>query len=412
MDELAALRGRVAAALAAEELVVVSGIPPGNDGTGRLVAHLENQFREFGADRVRVLARPERLAAWQLLAWTRQRRYFQAGAAVLRYGFRLLRFLLGVGAVLARPARRIVLLHPQNLGYRLSWRLLRSRRNPPLVYLLDSSYFCIASYNHLPGTWAPCVKCAELGPAEARRNQCKPFPRPDWHAEAFVARLLPLVRGGRVRICAQNRRQAERAQRYFSLDALPPVIGLWTQDWDEIRRDSVPASDSLETTSDVVFHGHGLGAKGALWLAAVARNCPTLRFTFPFARPAWFPEVPNCRFVPCTWESGLRDLVARSRFVAVPSLWSAPIEGALVKSVVFARAVIVAENPESFCSEFPADLVLALPANPDEAAPRLLAASAGSWAPDPTARRQWLETLIASGDRFALRLVDCALPVA
>jgi hypothetical protein len=412
MDTLAKLGGRVAASLAAQELVIVSGIPPGSDGTGRLVAHLEASFGKFGSERIRVLARPERLAAWQLLAWWRARRYGRLLSTCLQYGINMSRFLLGIVAVLCRPSLRMVLLHPQNLGYRLSLQLLRSRRVAPLLYLLDNSYFCIASYNHLQGAMAPCTKCADRGPDEARSNNCRPFPRPDWLAQSYVKGISGLVRAGRVRICAQNLRQAELAQRFFALTVQPPVVGLWTQDWDELRTCVTPATRLDPPAWDVLFHGHCLSAKGALWLAAVAQICPDLRFAFPFPRPAWFPATDNCHFVPCTWDSGLREMLAQSRFVAVPSLWSAPIEGALVKSIALARAVIVAENVSSYSSELPDSLVLRLSSDPPLAASRLRAAIEHSWAPDAAVRSLWLRDLIASGDLFALRLAEGAVSAA
>jgi hypothetical protein len=83
-----------------------------------------------------------------------------------------------------------------------------------------------------------------------------------------------------------------------------------------------------------------------------------------------------------TWNSGLARAVADAAVVAVPSLWSAPVESALVKSLVTARAVAVADNPTAFASEIPEDVVLHLPVEPDAAAHRLRSAVGGGWHPN------------------------------
>lgn len=392
-------------------LVVVSGIPAGGSGTGRFVAHLQERMNALVGRRIKLIARPERPASWQIALWWRQRAYRQVAVEVVRYVWLLSRFFLGVSLVWLKRDQRLILLHPQNLGYRLALGLLASRTRPPLLYLLDSSFFCIASYNHLKGENESCLRCLELDFNEVTRNGCKPFPRLDWAALEFTPSLQRLVKSGRVNIAAQNERQAKLAQMHFELPSLPRVIGLWTQDWDAIFAERSWRLDVQPITYawDVLFHGHCLDAKGAGWLAAVATRCPELRFMFPFPRPAWFSAGENCIFVPCSWESGLREEIGKARLVIVPSLWSAPIEGALVKSIVCAAAVAVVDNPTSFCDELPEDVVLKLPADQVDGADCLRRACREAWRPDVVARARWIEKFAKMEEGFVPDLLNAAL---
>jgi hypothetical protein len=396
------------------DVLVVSGIPSGASGTGRLVGHLESEIRKNWKN-VRLVAKPERLPSWLLFMYLRQRNLGSILVQVSSYVLRLLSFVVGVVYTQLNRKRILVLLHPQNLGYRLSLQLLESRKNPSLLYLLDSSFFCIASYNHIHGENEPCVRCLGGKYGQAQQNKCIPFPRMDWAAIRYVERLRVLVRTGRVQLVAQNIRQAELARHHFALENQPQVIGLWTDDWGSLMPiDGRVLNEESELASswDVVFHGHCLEPKGALWLTRLAGHCRELTFLFPFARPAWLNAPSNCSFQNINWENGLKEAVASAWCTAVPSLWSAPIEGALIKSLAVAPRVAVVANQSSFADEIPEKLVLRLPRDPIEAATVLLEARKMQWCPDPGEKLDWLRKFNQQGKEFVDKLLvnamDCA----
>ena len=396
----------------ASRIVVVSGIPVGYSGTGRFLAHLQERMEELTGKRIKLVSRPDPLNQGQINLWMQNKDYLPALREILTYKFKMGRFWLGIFSVWLRRNQKMILLHPQNLGYRLALRLIESRANPSLIYLLDSSFFCLVSYNHLKGENGSCLGCIEHGFDQIEKNGCKPFPQPYWTALEFAPRLQELVKAGRVKVAAQNARQAELAQRQFGLAALPRVVGLWTQDWDEVFSEKSWHSSvgtSTDYSWDVLFHGNCLDAKGANWTASVAAQCPELRFMFPFHKPDWFVDSINCKFVPCTWESGLRDEIRKSRFVIVPSLWSAPIEGALVKSIACAVAVAVVDNPTSFCDELPEGVVLKLSAHPSAGARELMRACENGWLPDTDIKARWLSEFAKSKDSFVPDLLEIAL---
>lgn len=67
----------------------------------------------------------------------------------------------------------------------------------------------------------------------------------------------------------------------------------------------------------------------------------------------------------------MNEAVYEAALVCVPSLWSAPAEGALIKSLVVGRAVAVVQNDTALASELPDGLVLKLSPDPAAAARQL-----------------------------------------
>lgn len=392
-------------------LVIVSGIPAGNSGTGRLVAHLQERIKLLIGARPQLLFRPERPARWQLKIWLKQKEYRKLLVEGLLYIWLLIFFWMRVALLFVLRGRNLILLHPQNLGYRLTLGLIESRKNEALIYLLDSSFFCVASYNHIQGEDGACVRCIEAGFCAQEIRGCKPFPKLDWSAIGFSEKLKELVKNGRVRIVAQNERQAQLAQMHFEMERAPEVIGLWTNDWDELFEERPWELEMAEAYKwDVVFHGHCLDAKGSGWTFAVADKCPELNFFFPFEKPNTAAVGVNCTFESCTWETGLKEKMKSARFVIVPSLWSAPIEGALVKSLLCADAVAVVQNPTSFSDELTEEMVLKLPADPESASKVLSEAVLKKWKPDRHVMLNWINAFSKNKSEFFTRLIKAMGP--
>jgi hypothetical protein len=61
-----------------------------------------------------------------------------------------------------------------------------------------------------------------------------------------------------------------------------------------------------------------------------------------------------------TWETGLKEKIINSKIVLNPSLWSSPVEGALLKSIKYNGCVSVANILSSFINEIPDDICLKL----------------------------------------------------
>jgi hypothetical protein len=299
--------------------------------------------------------------------------------------------------------KNILLLHPQNLGLDLSIQVLKSKYFNSTIYLLDSSFFCIRSYNHIPSEYSACLRCVDLGFDQVVSQNCKSFPSPNKNAVKFPAQLKDLANSKAIQVIAQNANQARLAKSFFGLEQLPIVAGLWTIDFNEIHIASIEQPSSFKW--DFVFHGHNLSAKGANWLVEVARLSPDFQFVFPFSKPIGFDATANCHFIPCSWETGLKKLLIEARYTVVPSLWSAPIEGALIKSLAYSNGVIVVQNPTSYSNELPDDLLLKVSTSPLIAAQQMREALLSNWAPNQVSKSNWLSIFLANEEHFLPNLL-------
>ncbi len=373
------------------DLIIMAGMPPGGLGTGRAIEYLIEKGVKVHYKRdfvpklpLHLRGRPFVIRLARLIA----NMMFLPSEHYLRWV----------------TDRGVMILHPQSLGLRTTINFIKSRSVVTYLYLLDSSFFCVRSYNYIPGEAAPCLRC--LGGAfDARvRNGCQAFPRPDPDAASYATELLHLAKAGKVRFCAQSHSQAALAERHFGVPV--PVVGLMTSDIDTIETADLVAAQAMTPEWDVVFHGHWLDAKGARWLLETASRLPPhRRVLFPCARPSMPSSIgENIVFKPMTWGAGLRKAVMKARIVMTPSLWSAPIEGSVVKSIFLARAVAVARNDTAFSSEIPDDVVLKVPVDHAAAARALERALLEDWRPESEKRAAWINGFKAENAAFVARL--------
>lgn len=377
------------------EFAVVSGIPAGRSGTGQLVAYLVAQGLQYIEPGPRLDKRDDRSVFRELLLWCK-------GAP--RWCLFFVRLL-----ILRISKKPVLLLHPQDLGFSVTLRIIKFLRGNCWIYLLESSFFCVRSYNHLPLENTACLRC--LGDPTQQAAQmfgCAPFPRQTSSATAFIRKLHTLAHAGNVRFLAQNERQAKLAEQQFGMSI--PVVGLWTAEIEKsLIAEVEPSEDREEAGSqwDVVFHGNDILAKGSRWALSVARNTPEFTFLFPFKCPGDVEDIPdNCSFVEMSWMSGLNSAVSCCKVVLSPSLWSASIEGALIKNIRFAPMTAVAANSSSFSDEIPEGVVLHLQSQPEMAAEQLREFLSNQRIFENNRKEEWLDMFTEKNRRYVQNITD------
>lgn len=103
--------------------------------------------------------------------------------------------------------------------------------------------------------------------------------------------------------------------------------------------------------------------KGVLYFLELANKLPDLKFLMPYDKKEIAHSVDhlkNVDFISMSWETGLKEAITNTKIVINPSLWSAPVEGALLKSLNHNGCVAIVPIDFSFQKEIPSDTIIHL----------------------------------------------------
>ena len=276
----------------------------------------------------------------------------------------------------------VLVLHPQTIGLALLREIIEAR-NHTWMYVLDASIFCLRSYNCLPAESTPCLRCLGNDGSAARLNGCV-----NWFRSGPFQDYLPGgVRSGKLKLIAQCETSAELLRAHFGRETTVAVVPLTVPDvtppqgiFTRPRREKPLA----------VYHGACNHAKGIAHVIALATLMPDWDFLVPssmreltrdFGHLDLYP--PNLILKQMSWSSGLSEEVKMADLVLCPSSWSAPVEGAVLKSLAHNGLVGLYVHETSFAAEVPPEARVAIDprdlegtaarlrrliSNPDEAA--------------------------------------------
>ena len=322
---------------------IVSGIAPSAGGVGRLMYSLS----ELGSERgYRLITKRNEVSLKKLfkdrsIIRLLMEPIIRLGASIL-FSFRV-----------ASLKRSIVLfVHPQFAGYSLLFRLLKSR-NKVFLYVMDNSFFCIESYNYDRLKKHECLKC--IASINSCYDFCKPFPNKKLSKSTNLNYLKTLREmNNKIIFLAQNENQRKLISDHFGIDCKVKVVGM---DTGEFSGFNVRNETKENTKYDIVFHGSTVHAKGIEFFVDLSINLPEFIFFVPDSKNnverllAKKILNKNIHFIECNWETGLKSIVTNASLVLVPSLWSAPIEGALIKSILLNGNVGVIKSLYGYASE-------------------------------------------------------------
>ncbi len=391
-------------------MIVISGVMPGVQGVGRLLSHLVKESTSLPAERIRFIFGSAGTAGRQALRSRQVLRFIIAIWKILHGKIRLWGALYN--SAIYGTDEPVLLIHLQTLGYSWCRRFMEKRTGPTWLYLMDCGYFCVRSYNHIPGEQGACLRCLGGQWQHAKEHNCPPIPFTNFRALKLSKELEKWVEQRKINILVQNRHQAQLVQRHFGGNVEVKAVGLWTADMPKLET-ILSNTKPRNGRYDVVYHGTSLAAKGFIWAVELAKLCPDLKFLFPcFKADSKISDgysASNAHFSYVTWETGLAEAVQSAGIVLVPSLWSAPIEGALLKSISFGRLVAVANEPTGFAAELPQGLVLRLPLNAKEAAGILTEAANSGQKPPEQLRRKWLTEFREKNSDLMNRLLSVCM---
>ncbi len=307
----------------------------------------------------------------------------------------------------------LVFFHPQSLTTKRAWKILHAWRGPIFYFVLDESVFCIRSYNHVFGDNEACTACIGGNTKNIAKRGCEPFPLPDAFFQAYVENLYDFAKTADITFLTQSTTQTELLSQHFPAEKIK-TVGLWTADWDELGYELEDVDEFVnpdpEYEWDVIYHGYFVSGKGADWLYAVAKHAPDVKFLFSCGRHTRvpLPVLPNVKFQYMTWATGLRDSMKKAKITMTPSLWSAPIEGALIKSILLSPMTGVVDVESAYSHILPDDLVHKFSQDPAQAAKQIIEVLQAGKGPSKKRRHDWWQEFVKT-NRPILRHILAAV---
>lgn len=363
--------------------IIISGFGPANNGGGQLMKFIHSEF-----------------SSKFFFVFLTKKKEDSLLACLKNFDFSLFFLFLkkriqfhyqniSLKVLIKLPWKKAILFHPQTIGYE-KFNLITdefNQRTNLYLYLLDNAFFCIKSYNTLSNN--VCFSCIQGNYDNIHKNNCTPFPVKTSieNAVHFMKTLRQQVTTNKITLLAQNENQAAIAQTHFQLKEPIEVAGMWTEDIDN----STIITEFTKTEYDIIFHGNNYEAKGALWTIKLAALCPEYTFLFPFAKPTNLNITPNCHFKSISWDTGLKEAIIASKITLVPSLWASPIEGALIKSILYSRLTAVVAINSSFITEIPNQIVQKLDIDLHKAKSTISKLIENKIITDLIIKKQWFE---------------------
>ena len=339
-----------------KEIIIYSGIQPGKKGTGNFVSFFINKFHEHKIK-------------FNLINYKTPNGGFLVKIAkklgiikILRsiYFMMLRRFFPQRGII----DSTVIIFHPQSIGLKITENLILN--NKVYIYVLDSFFFCKKSYNYIEGNNS-CLKCIASPQASIEHN-CDFLLSVE--SDKDYANFQQVVSSNLDSICflTQNHNQSLLLKKKFgeTLDIIK--LGMLI----DLDEESLHNHKNRSVEYDFVFHNTNLEAKGVLYFIELARHMPMYRFLIPFSKSDMrykkngIDYIDNLDFISMRWETGLKEAICKCKIVINPSLWSSPVEGALLKSIKNNGCVAVVPVDCSFQKEISPDVVIHLDGNISE----------------------------------------------
>lgn len=323
-----------------ENTYIISGIPAGTYGVGRLLSYLKNT----------------RLTLISPKEFKNKNRYIRQFMNICA------RILFYFGIYFLKN-KSIILIHPQTIGFSLCKKIIKN--NDVTLYIMDNSFFCSRSYNSLYGQ--ECIKCLYGDLQNIQKYECRSFPVR--YSMQSNKDFLLFIReySSKIKFYVQNNSQERLLRECFSeVNVYIKVVGLVTVDMISSGNESVTVNTKTHSMFDVVYHGSDEEAKGILYVIDLAEKMSGHRFFVPYDKDSIKRKfgiscnLSNVTFQSMSWETGLYELVVNAKIILCPSMWSAPIEGAVVKSLQFNGAVGVIKNKYGFNNDIPDNVIIKL----------------------------------------------------
>jgi len=295
--------------------VFISGMAPGNGGVPKFLEYLDdNNF--------------------SLITPKQSSKFYQ----------KIVNRLIFLSKIMFCPRDRIyVIIHHQTIPLLAILKLLLI--NKLEYFAIDNSYFCISSYNYNSeiDVINPCRNCLKKTQPD---KSCNVFPS---KRKKFIeVLLLKLIRKyfskSKSKIYTLSNTSTNLVKQSLPACGLVKTIGFTTNELVQLVNEPI---NKNKLNKAIVFHGHPIPGKGYDYMLKLAAELLDFEFIFPSEGI----DYDNVRYIKCSWDNGLKDLVKKASYVAVPSLWDNTPEAASLKTMIMEIPLLFVSSEFSFENE-------------------------------------------------------------
>ena len=255
------------------------------------------------------------------------------------------RFIFLMKIILCPRDKTYVIIHHQTIPLLAILKLLLV--NKLEYFAIDNSYFCISSYNYNPtlNIESPCRNCLIKTQPD---KSCNAFPsKRKKFVEVFLLKLIrEYFSKSTSRIYTLSDSSTKLVKKSLPNCGSVETIGFTTNDLNKLI-DEPKNTNIKKINKTIVFHGHCIPGKGYEYMLKLAKEITDFEIIFPTDGV----DFDNVRYVQCNWDNGLKDLLEKATYVAVPSLWDNTPEAASLKTMLMEIPLLFVSSEFSFESE-------------------------------------------------------------
>ena len=248
----------------------------------------------------------------------------------------------------------LVIFHQQSIGYDLVAKLIHKSKKTQF-FVLDTNFFCKKSYNEYNDS--VCFVCYENFKPY---NDCYHHPyitENDDNYKKFADSLN--INMEKIEFVVQTNGYRELVKKKFNKSN----IKLKKMYHEKLKNINYYVDNNLDKLKyDFFFHAHLTPPKGINYFYKLSNQMPDKNFFLP-SHKTHNQLNNNISFKKVYWGEEFISILKKSKIVLCPSIWTYPVESAVIKSLLMKKAVAVVNNKYSFSKEVPDDCIIKLTGN-------------------------------------------------
>lgn len=261
---------------------IICGIPPDNTGVGRAIKYIiNNNKKEFNVIFPKKIFYPEN--GLRILIKRKHYLKFIKFYFKSRYSRIVSKLIFNIKLNYLN-SKNIIIIHPQTIGFKSVIRLIE--KNNIFIYIMDCSFFCVKSYNHIENSFEPCFLCLGGNYEFAKKYNCKPFPV-EYKLNENIIFLKNIKKlSNKINFIAQNPSHLNLIKKHFGKDIQIYTVPIFADDYIENKKIINKKNKDVKQIDnkfniDFVYHGAAIEAKGLLYVINIASRLKQYTFLIP-----------------------------------------------------------------------------------------------------------------------------------